>query len=285
MDEGYLDMTGFEKIHGYSMSVAHRMKCEIKSRIGLNASFGLSSNKLVSKIASDCAKPNGILLVRPGYEKKFLAPLRIERLPGVGKVMHEKLRSFGIRTIGDLAKIDKDLLVSTFGKWGLDLHRRANGISASTVTGPEQPKSISRETTFDEDTIDIKLITATLFHLVEKVAHALRADGLQARCITLKLRYSDFKTVTRSITLKEPTDIDKTIYQHVKKLFEKAYTRRGRIRLLGAGVSNFTTGAWQPTLFDENRTQKLKNYYKSIDKIRDKYGPDAIRIIKAPSDS
>jgi len=280
IDEGYLDMTGFERLHAAIISIAHQMKSEIKFRTGLNASFGISSNKLVSKVASDCAKPNGVLLIRPGYEKTFFAPLRIERLPGVGRAMHEKLRSFGVRTIGDLAGIDKDILVNTFGKWGLDLHRGANGISNSPVKDREPVKSISREKTFDEDTLNMKLIDATLFHLVEKVARALRAENLQAKCITLKLRYSDFKTMTRSLTLKEPTDMDKVIYENIKRLFEKAYTRRGRIRLLGAGVSNFTTATWQPGLFEGPRDQKLKDYYRSIDKIRDRYGDDALRIIK-----
>ncbi len=280
IDEGYLDMTGFERIHGEILSVAHRMKREIKLRTGLNASFGISSNKLVSKIASDCAKPNGLLLIRPGYEKTFLAPLRIERLPGVGKVMHEKLRSFGVITIGDLAAIDEDILVTTFGKWGLDLHRRANGISSSPVRSGGPVKSISRETTFDEDTIDLQLINSTLFHLVEETARALRAEDFQAKCITLKLRYSDFKTTTRSVTLKEPTDIDKIVYGHIQNLWKKAYTRRGRIRLLGVGLSNFTTATWQPTLFDDKKTQKLKDYYRTIDTIRDKYGDNSLRIIK-----
>ncbi len=280
VDEGYLDMTGFERLHGAIISIAHQMKNEIKLRTGLNASFGISSNKLVSKVASDCAKPNGVLLIRPGYEKIFFAPLRIERLPGVGRVIHEKLCSFGVRTIGDLAGIDKDILVNTFGKWGLDLHRKANGISDSPVKDREPVKSISRERTFDEDTIDLKLIDSTLFHLVEKVARALRAERLQSKCITLKLRYSDFKTVTRSLTLKEPIDMDKVFYENIKRLFKKAYTRRSRIRLLGVSVSNFATSTWQPGLFDGPRDQKLKDYYRSLDKIRDRYGDDALRIIK-----
>jgi DNA polymerase-4 len=285
VDEGYLDMTGFERLYGHVMSTAHRIKTEIRQKIGLNASFGISSNKLVSKIASDCAKPNGILLIRAGYEKTFLAPLRIERLPGVGKVAQEKLRSFGVRTIGDLARIDREVLVTSFGKWGIDLHRKAHGISASPVEQSETVKSISREVTFDEDTIDMKLVKSTLFHLVEKVARALRSEQMQAKCIVLKLRYSDFKTVTRSVTLKDPTDIDKAIYENIDKLFQKAYTRRGRIRLLGVGVSNFTTATWQPSLFDESKTRKLKDYYRSIDRIREKYGTDAIRIVKDPADS
>lgn len=280
VDEGYLDMTGFERIHGHPLSVANRMKREIKERIGLNASFGISSNKLVSKIASDCAKPNGILLVMPGHEREFLAPLNIKRLPGIGKVMNEKLTSLGIKTIGDLAQIEKDVLEATFGKWGLDLYYRANGISNSPVEESGKVKSISRETTFETDTLDMTFIDATLFHLIEDVAHSLREENLQARCITLKLRYPDFKTVTRSITLKEPTDLDKVIYENIKALWKKSYTRRGRVRMVGVGVSNFTTSLYQQDLFYGEKMRKLKNYYRSIDKIRAKYGNNSIQVVK-----
>jgi DNA polymerase IV len=281
VDEGYLDMTGFERMYGHPLSVADKMKREIKERTGLNASFGISSNKLISKIASDCAKPNGILLVMPGYEREFLAPLDIKRLPGVGKVMQEKLHLLGIKTVGDIAQINKDVLESTFGKWGLDLYYSANGISNSPVEESGTVKSISRETTFETDTLEMAFIDATLFHLIEDVAHSLRAEQLQARCITLKLRYSDFKTVTRSVTLKEPTDLDKVIYENIKSLWKKAYTRRGRVRLVGAGVSNFTSAVSQPDLFEGEKMRKLKNYYRSIDKIRAKYGDDAVRIVKS----
>jgi DNA polymerase-4 len=224
-------------------------------------------------------------MVLPGYEKAFLAPLSIDRLPGVGKSVGEKLISYGVRTIGMLAKVEKDLMVRTFGKWGLLLHENASGIDSSPVGGRYSgPKSISRETTFDEDTIDRKLIFSTLFWLVERTAKSLREEKLQTRTITLKLRYSDFSTVTRSMTLKEGTDLDKKIYQCVEELFQKAYTRRGRVRLLGVCLSNFCSPAWQENFLDEEKTDKLKSFYKSVDEIRDKYGFDSLRIVTSSPD-
>jgi DNA polymerase-4 len=285
IDEAYLDLTGFSRLYGHTFGAAQRIKDEIKDRLRLNASIGIGANKLVAKVASDCAKPNGILMVLPGYEKAFLAPLSIDRLPGVGKSVGEKLISYGVRTIGMLAKVEKDLMVRTFGKWGLLLHENASGIDSSPVGGRYSgPKSISRETTFDEDTIDRKLIFSTLFWLVERTAKSLREEKLQTRTITLKLRYSDFSTVTRSMTLKEGTDLDKKIYQCVEELFQKAYTRRGRVRLLGVCLSNFCSPAWQENFLDEEKTDKLKSFYKSVDEIRDKYGFDSLRIVTSSPD-
>jgi len=282
IDEAYLDLTGFERLYGHTFGTAQKIKEEIKERLRLNASIGIGTNKLIAKVASDCAKPNGILMVFPGYEKTFLAPLSVERLPGVGSSVKEKLVSFGVQTIGMLAKVEKELLLRTFGKWGLDLYYRANGIDYSAVgEGYSRPKSISRETTFDEDTIDKRLIFSTLFWLVERTAKSLREERLQARTITLKLRYSDFSTVTRSVTLREGTDLDKKIYQCAEELFRKAYTRRGRVRLLGICLSNFCSPAWQVNFFEEEKTDKLKSFYESVDEVRDKYGFDSLRVVKS----
>jgi len=285
IDEAYLDLTGFGRLYGHTFSTAQRIKGEIKDRLRLNASIGIGANKLIAKVASRCAKPNGILMVFPGYEKTFLSPLSVERLPGVGKTLKEKLISFGVTRVGTLAGVGRDLLVRTFGKWGLALHYKANGVDYSAVGGRYSgPKSISRETTFEEDTIDRKTIFSTLFWLVERTAKSLREEKLQARTITLKLRYSDFSTVTRSMTLREGTDLDKKIYQCVEELFRKAWTRRGRIRLLGVCLSNFCSPAWQANFLDEEKTDKLKSFYQSVDKVRDKYGFDSLRIVKSPPD-
>jgi DNA polymerase-4 len=282
IDEAYLDLTGFERLYGHTFRTAQRIKDEIKEKLRLNASIGIGTNRLIAKVASDCAKPNGILMVFPGYEKAFLAPLSVERLPGVGKSVKEKLIDFGVRKVWMLARVEKDLLVRTFGRWGLALHEMANGIDRSEVSGEYSgPKSISRETTLEEDTIDRELIFSTLFWLVERTAKSLREEGLQARTITLKLRYSDFSTVTRSMTLKEGTDLDKKIYRCVEELFRRAYTRRGRVRLLGVCLSNFCSPEWQEDFLDEEKTGKLKSFYQSVDRVRDKYGFHAIRIVKS----
>ncbi len=285
IDEAYLDLTGFERLYGATFGTAQKIKSEIKEKLRLNASIGIGTNRLIAKVASDCAKPNGILMIFPGYEGAFLSPLSVERLPGVGKSIKEKLIDFGVRKVWMLAQVEKELLVRTFGKWGLALHEKAHGMDTSDVGGEYTgPKSISRETTFEEDTIDRKMIFSTLFWLVQRTAKSLREEGVQARTITLKLRYSDFSTVTRSITLKEGTDLDKKIYACVEELFRRAYTRRGRVRLLGVCLSKFCSREWQERFFDEEKTGKLKRYYKSVDRVRDKYGFHAIRIVKSSGD-
>jgi DNA polymerase-4 len=285
IDEAYLDLTGTERLYGPGIAAAEQIKLEIKERVGLNASVGLATNKLVAKVASELAKPNGLCAVFPGGEAAFLAPLKIGRLPGVGAATTERLATLGVRRVGQLARLDKDLLERTFGSTGVWLHERANGIDPSPIETRGLPKSISRETTFDEDTADLERMERTLFRLVERVGRALRKEKLQAKTITLKLRYSDFSTVTRSVTFGEGTDLDAVIYDHVKALFRKAYTRRGRVRLLGAGTSNFVSAAWQPPLVvDDLDVGKLKSLYKAIDKVRDRFGTDALRVGKEEDD-
>ena len=280
IDEAYLDLTGTERLHGPGIAAAEKIKLEIKKRLKLTASVGVATNRLVAKVASELAKPNGLCAVLPGFEASFLAPLKIGRLPGVGDTTKERLVALGVRRIGQLAQIDKDLLVRAFGKMGLWLHERSNGIDTGGVEARSLPKSISREPTFDEDTADTAKMDRTLFRLVERVGRALRKEGLQARCITLKLRYADFRTVTRSVTLREGTDLDAVIHEHVKELFGKAYTRRARVRLLGVGASHFTSGAWQESFVGELDVRKLKRLYRAIDTVRDRYGPDALRLGK-----
>jgi len=280
IDEAYLDLIGTERLHGPGLAAAEAVKLEIKRKTKLNASVGLATNKLVAKVASELAKPNGLCAVLPGFEANFLAPLAIERLPGVGEATKERLVALGVRRIGQLARIDKDLLVRTFGQWGAWLHEKANGVDTSPVEAWSLPKSVSRETTFSEDTADLEKMDRTLWRLVERVGRELREEALQARCLTLKLRYGDFSTVTRSVTLKEGSDLDPVIYEHVKELFAKAYTRRGRVRLLGVGASHFTSDAWQQTFVGDLDVGKLKKLYKAIDKVRDKFGVDALRVAK-----
>jgi DNA polymerase-4 len=281
IDEAYLDLTGTERLHGPGLVAAERLKLEIKQKTKLTASVGLATNKLVAKVASELAKPNGLCAVLPGFEANFLAPLAIRRLPGVGETTKERLATLGVRRIGQLARIDKELLVRTFGKMGLWLHENANGIDTSPVETRDLPKSISRETTYAEDTADLEKMDRTLLRLIERVGRELRAEGLQARCITLKLRYGDFSTVTRSVTLDEGTDLDAVIYGHAKELFAKAYTRRGRVRLLGVGATHFTSSAWQQRFVGDLDVGKLKSLYRAIDKVRDRYGDDSLRVAKA----
>jgi len=284
IDEAYLDLTGTERLYGPAISAAEQIKLTIKRKTNLNASVGVATNKLMAKVASELAKPNGLCVVLPGCEAGLLAPLAIGRLPGVGEATKERLLALGVRRIGQLARIDKDVLVRTFGKMGLYLHERSNGIDSGPVEARSLPKSISKETTYRQDTTDLGKMDRTLFRLVERVARALRAEKLQARCITLKLRTSDFSTITRSVTLKEGTDLDAVIYERVKELFAKAYTRRGRVRLLGVATSHFVSGAWQERFVGELDVRKLKSLYRAIDKVRDRYGFDALRVASDKAD-
>ncbi len=223
VDEAYLDMTGTERLHGPPLRAAHLLHEAVKAETLLNCSIGIASSRLVAKIASDQAKPNGILHVLPGVEARFLAPLEVRKIPGVGKVMEKNLHALGIRRIGDLAALDENVLESRFGKWGLALAGKAQGLDAggwfdSEIGERGDPKSISHEHTFNTDTKDADQLEATLTHLAEKVGRRLREHGLHARTMQLKLRYSDFSTITRAHTFASPTQLDIDLIEHSRKL-------------------------------------------------------------------
>ena len=202
VDEAYIDYTGCERLFGPPLKAASSIKDEIFVKLKLPASIGISSNKLVAKIASkEFAKPNGVFLVPFGSEKDFLKPLAVKKLPGVGESTLQRLNDLGIFKIGDLAAFDRELIVAAFGKYGEYLHDSANGIHDGEVETEHEAKSTGRERTFDEDTLDRGVLERELFTLAEKVGRDLRKEGFHARTVTLKLRYADFKTVTRSRTL------------------------------------------------------------------------------------
>src|SRR5205085_3804316 len=199
IDEAYLDMTGTERLHGPPLRAAHLLHERMKAETRLNCSVGIAASRLVAKITSDQAKPNGVLWVLPGQEAAFLAPLDVRRVPGVGKVTEKNLHAFGIRKVGDLARLDEAFLEQHFGKWGLALAGKSRGLDAGgwydTEIGEDTgPKSISHEHTFDEDTAELARLESTLARLCEMVGRRLRENKLHARTIQLKLRYSDFST-------------------------------------------------------------------------------------------
>ena len=203
VDEAYLDMTGTDRLHGPPLRSAHRLHAEMKSATQLNCSIGIGVSRLIAKVSSAKAKPNGVLWVLPGQETKFLAPLDVGDIPGVGKVMEEKLHGMGIQRVGDLAKLEENDLEKRFGKWGLALAGKSRGEDAGgwfdTEVGEHtDPKSISHEHTFDEDTGDLERLQSTLMRLSEMVGRRLREGGYFARTIQLKLRYKDFTTLTRA---------------------------------------------------------------------------------------
>ena len=274
LDEAFVDLTGCERLHGPVLKSAEKIRNEILEALGLNASIGIASNKLLAKIASAYCKPNGMLWIAPGMEQRFLAPLPIQRIPGIGPKGGAELRRMGIKSVGDLARLPLELLEEAYGKWGVSLYSKARGISDSPVIGDtEDPRTISRETTLETDSADPLFLESTLSYLTEKAAGQLRESKLFARTVMLKLRYSDFKTVTRSKTLEMPTAEDHTLFKTGAGLFRKLFTRRVRVRLIGIAFTSLTTHPHrQEDLFDSKGGQCWNGLYQGIDRIRHKYG-------------
>jgi DNA polymerase-4 len=276
LDEAYVDLTGTEKLFGPPGKTARHIQQRVADELKLSISVGLATNKLVAKVASDFHKPGGFTAVRPGREAAFLAPLLVEKLPGVGPALLEQLRDRGVVTVGDLARVPDHLLRLSFGEWGELLAHRARGDDPRRVTPREEVKSISREHTFEEDVSDISVLESTLVALTEDVCRRLRRKRLEARTVTVKIRYSDFITHTCSHTLSRPLDVDERFFEEVLSLFRQGRRRRYHLRLLGVGVSNLVPRAWQDDLFDQE-LPLLRELDLKLDAIRNKYGTHAIR--------
>ncbi len=282
IDEAYLDLSGTERLHGPPLRAAHRLHAMVKSETDLNCSIGISSSRLVAKVASDQAKPNGVLWIIPGREAEFLAPLDVRKIPGVGKVTEKNLHDCGIRKVGDLAVLDDAFLESRFGKWGLALAGKSRGQDAGGWFDTEvgeggDPKSISHEHTFNVDTRDTQAIDSMLVRLSEMVARRLRDHSLYARTLQIKLRYTDFSTFTRSRTLDHATQIDTELAEAARSLFHKAWTG-GAIRLLGVYAQSLESGEGQTSLLDEGKTERWRKTLAAVDKIRDKYGDSTVSL-------
>jgi len=276
LDEAYLDVTGFESIHGSIRQMAVAIKKRIRDELGLCASVGIASSKVVAKVASDLSKPDGLLEVLLGEERSFLAPLTVAQLPGIGKKSERVLKGLGINTIGQLAALPLGILKSHFGTAGVIIHNHANGIDDRKVEPPGEAKSISRETTFGKDTRDSSLLSATLRYLSEKVGSELRRQGKRAKCINLKLRYADFTTITRQQTLSQTSDSDQTIFDAGCKLLKKELsTGKQAVRLIGIGVASLVRGQ-QLDMLDAS-DMRLEKLNIAIDRIRKKYGFKAIQ--------
>lgn len=277
IDEAYLDVTGFESLHSSIRKMAVEMKRRIINELGLSASIGIAGCKIVAKVASDCSKPDGLIEVPKGGEYEFLAPLSVEKLPGVGRQAAKILKNLGIHTIGTLSHMPVHTLTGNFGIAGKTMWRQANGIDESRVLPSGEAKSISRETTFGRDTWNRSLLESTLWAQSEKVGADLRRKGKEAKCVTLKLRYGDFSTITRSRTLNESFNSDKQIFNTGIELIDKALPgQRQGVRLIGIGVSHLIEPSQQSALFSPPNN-KLAELNKTIDRIRNKYGFDAIQ--------
>ena len=274
LDEAFIDLTGCGKLHGPVLKTAETIRNEIKGQLGLNASIGIATNKLIAKIASAYCKPSGMLWIAPGSEQQFLAPLPIKRIPGIGLKSSTKLNRMGVHSVADLARLPLEILEGIYGKWGASLYLKARGISNSPVIAEtKDPRSISRETTLDTDSIDPMFLESTLSYLTEKSAAQLRSSRLFAKTVTLKLRYSDFKTVTRSQILCWPTAEDHTLFKTAIKLFRKTFNRKIRVRLIGVSLTSLTAHPYrQENLFDLKDSKHWDELYHGIDQIRKKYG-------------
>ncbi len=281
IDEAYLDLTGTERLHGSAFRAGDRLVRTVKDRTGLNCSVGVSTSHLVSKIASDQAKPHGLLYVLPGYEATFLAPLPIRRMPGIGKVTEPELLSRGISTIGDLARAGPEKLKGWFGKYGDWLYVKAQGQDIDAYAYEEEPKSISHETTFDADIDHIEELERTLSHLSQLVGRRLRDHGFFARTVGLKLRYADFRTLTRDVTLEEPTHLDSVIFENVLRLFDQAWNRKRKIRLLGVRTANLEKGVFQRGLLEAPQKEKLERLAQTADQLRHRFGFDAVKLARS----
>jgi DNA polymerase-4 len=283
IDEAYVDMTGTERLHGPPLRAAHALHEAMRAATQLNCSIGIGTSRLVAKISSDQAKPNGVLWVMPGQEGRFLAPLDVRKVPGVGKVTEKNLLVLGIHKIGDLARFDEEFLESRFGKWGLALAGKARGLDAggwfdSEVGADTDPKSISHEHTYGEDTADASVLEATLARLSEMVGRRLRENGLHARTLQLKLRYKDFSTITRAHTLERATQIDTEIFEEVRALFRKNWRRGAQVRLLGVHAAAFEDAGPQLDLLGEDQHQRWQQALAAADLLRDKYGESAVSL-------
>jgi len=277
IDEAYLDATGFESIYGSTKKMAEKIKQRTKDELGLCASVGIASSKVVAKVASDLSKPDGLIEVPAGKERSFLEPLSVAKLPGIGKKSERVLKDLGINTIGQLANTPLDILKSHFGAYGKLIHDHANGIGDDKVEPPAAAKSISRETTFARDTRDSSLLKATLRYLSERVGSDLRQKVKLARCVTLKLRYADFTTTTRQQTLSQASDTDQIIFNTGLRLLKNELPREKQaVRLIGIGVSNLVEASRQLDMLDSS-AQRLEKLNTAIDRIRKKYGFTAIQ--------
>jgi DNA polymerase-4 len=284
IDEAYLDMTGTDRLHGPPLRAAHALHNKVKSETQLNCSIGIGASRLIAKVSSAKAKPNGVLWVIPGQEAKFLAPLDVRDIPGVGKVMEQNLHALGIHQVADLAQLEEDVLEEHFGKWGLALAGKARGEDAggwfdAEVGEHSDPKSISHEHTFNEDTANPVQLETTLMRLTEMVARRLREHSFYARTIQLKLRYKDFTTITRAHSLAAPTQLDTEIFEQIRILFRKNWKKGAEIRLLGVQVSSFEEAApGQLDLLDDGRHQRWQQALAAADRLRDKFGEGSVGL-------
>jgi DNA polymerase-4 len=275
IDDIYLDMTGCQRLHGDIEKTATTMQNMILQSLGLPVSMGVASNKVIARIASGLHKPRGLLIVPHGRERSFLDPLPLSTLPGIGRSTERRLNELGIGTIGELAVLPRALLVRTFGLPGGLIHDRAQGLDDRDIIRKRNSKSISRETTFKEDTIDRLFIHSVLKYLCERVGMTLRRLDRQCRTMTMKIRFGDFQGVVRSRTFPSPSDDNAVLFREAVNLYTKLHTRKVAIRLIGVAISNFVCINRQEDFLDAGAGRR-DSVNTGMDSIREKYGFNVI---------
>ena len=276
IDEAFLDVTGSVRLFGPAPKIAERIKSRVLLETRLSCSVGIASNKFIAKVASDLEKPNGLVIVEPGKEKEFLAPLSIGRLWGVGKKTEAFLRSLGYERIGQLSGLSKGELAKRLGKTGEHLWELANGLDVRAVSPEDGYKSIGHERTFERDTAEVGVLHDTLLDLSEKVAHRLRLNGAQARTIAVKFREADFTTCTRRTTLNTSADTSEKIFPVAWKLLQPLLRKGVLVRLIGVYASNLGTQLPGQLPLFEPTAAKERRLASALDDITRRYGDGAI---------
>lgn len=276
IDEGYVDLSGTERLWGGSLAVAERIKWRILGETGLQCTAGVGRTKVVAKVAAAIGKPRGIVWVPQGAEGKFLAPLPVEVLPGVGEKTARALRAVGLTRVGGIAAVGEKMMTEGFGAWGATLWRMAIGGEAGGVTPVWERKSMGRETTFPSDVTDRNLLLATLHYLTARVCRRLRKEKKEARTVSVKLRYEDFETREAEETLLISDAREEAIFPVVRALMTRLLTRRVGVRLVGVTLSNLVSGWRQMGLFGEEKRRRSFARLFAVDAVRGRFGFDAL---------
>jgi DNA polymerase-4 len=277
IDEFYIDLSGMEKFFGCSL-FSKELKQKITKETGLSISFGLGSNKLISKVATNEVKPDGQIEIPFGEEKDYLAPLGVEKLPGVGQQRATQLYQMGVETIKKLSQFPVEELHVVLGKDGIELSRRSNGVDDTPVVPYREQKSISTERTFQTDTINVDFLHSVLVRMTEEIAFELRKQNKLTGCVAVKLRYSNFDTESKQTTIPY-TAADHVLLKISRELFDKLFTRRMLVRLVGVRFTHLIAGNYQVSLFDD--TQEMISLYQAIDSVKLRYGSQFLRRAKA----
>ncbi|WP_425059307.1 DNA polymerase IV [Sporomusa carbonis] len=274
LDEAFLDVTGMEGIYPDPVDIAVRIKERIKTELGLTASAGVAPNKFLAKLASDMRKPDGLMVIKPGQVAQVLADVPVTKLWGVGKATARTLETLGLKTIGQVAKADPEMLARYCGQLGHTLHHLANGEDDRPVVPEWQPKSIGKETTFADNLYSLEELNTELWALVEKVGWRLRRQGLSGRTITVKVRFASFRTITRSRTVPVAVNMDQTIYRTAEEILANIALNEG-VRLLGVTVSGLATSGGQISLFDQD-DEKLMAVSRAVDNLKERFGEETV---------